>query len=348
MPSSSPSQTDTELLSRLNALKESQISFDSSSAPKLSQPDDLAARFLNFHANRKPAEPTTQRASTNVAVADEGRGNGQDDVDLDEDKTIEELLADIGPEDQSTLLPQDPKRITQLLDEAKGALAAEDVSNTASQKPQDVAEVQEKPSSMTVQERSRSAEEDGENHGSPTARDLTHDDPDNEQTADADAEAYIQQVLDELALEGGDDASSGPRTPKEATPKQALSSNQDEQPSNSDPPPLELPSTPSSLPLAPSSPPQSNAAKDAGGLQLPSAPTAAPIRRSPKTKSNLPTYTDAEINTWCVICNDDATISCIGCDGDLYCAKCWREGHVGPDVGFEERGHRWAKYVKPR
>ena len=39
-----------------------------------------------------------------------------------DDKTLDELLADLGPEDQWTLNPDDPKDIQKLLDEAKGAL----------------------------------------------------------------------------------------------------------------------------------------------------------------------------------------------------------------------------------
>jgi hypothetical protein len=80
-------------------------------------------------------------------------------------------------------------------------------------------------------------------------------------------------------------------------------------------------------------------------LGLPSAPTFRPADKPVKTIQKK--FTDDEIETWCIICQDDATVKCVGCDGDLYCANCWKEGHMGPDVGFEEKSHKWTKYRKP-
>ncbi|KAL8741650.1 MAG: hypothetical protein Q9190_005767 [Brigantiaea leucoxantha] len=76
---------------------------------------------------------------------------------------------------------------------------------------------------------------------------------------------------------------------------------------------------------------------------LPSAPTSDPVVAT-KTKmeggSRRSEYTDAEIDSWCIICCDDALVRCTGCAEDLYCWSCWCEGHTGPDAGFEYR-HGW-------
>ena len=45
---------------------------------------------------------------------------------------------------------------------------------------------------------------------------------------------------------------------------------------------------------------------------------------------------------WCVICNADAMVRCKGCDGDLYCTECFREGHRGEDL----REHSTVQFKK--
>ena len=45
---------------------------------------------------------------------------------------------------------------------------------------------------------------------------------------------------------------------------------------------------------------------------------------------------------WCVICNDDASVRCQDCGGDLYCGQCYKELHRDR----EERGHRTVGYRK--
>ncbi|KAL2258961.1 hypothetical protein VTK26DRAFT_7523 [Humicola hyalothermophila] len=82
-------------------------------------------------------------------------------------------------------------------------------------------------------------------------------------------------------------------------------------------------------------------------LGLPSAPTFRPQDRplgiGLLTSSK---YTDEDQKTWCVVCLEDATIRCIGCDNDAYCGRCWRDMHVGPAAGYDERGHQWVKFEK--
>lgn len=108
---------------------------------------------------------------------------------------------------------------------------------------------------------------------------------------------------------------------------------------------LQLPDTPSQLkdpprnqdssfelPSVPSGPPTG-----IKGLQLPSVP-------KPGTKAQQPKDDDTE--NWCIICLDDATLKCVGCDGDLYCNNCWNEGHRSPDAGLEERSHRALAFSK--
>ena len=86
---------------------------------------------------------------------------------------------------------------------------------------------------------------------------------------------------------------------------------------------------------------------------LPVAPTFKPADRSPSSrKKRVMGYTDEDPKTWCIVCLDDATIRCVGCgdgdgdDGEVYCARCWREMHLGPAAGYDERGHQWVKFVR--
>lgn len=81
-----------------------------------------------------------------------------------------------------------------------------------------------------------------------------------------------------------------------------------------------------------------------GGLELPAAPSSAPGK--PRLIAAVKGL--EEIDTWCCICNEDAEYRCSGCDGDIYCKECLYEAHVGPNAGWEEKRHKWTKYVRPK
>lgn len=87
---------------------------------------------------------------------------------------------------------------------------------------------------------------------------------------------------------------------------------------------------------------------DQDALALPSVPTSKPSGQPVNRLTSRTNYTDDDVESWCTVCLEDATVRCPGCDDDVYCTRCWYEMHRGPQAGFDERSHKAVQFTKDK
>ena len=289
MDAEPPSDHDGALLARLNVLKQSNVAFGISKVSSTSEvnsesqetPEDLVNRFRRLHGRISIDDPDN-------APSQDQRDDGSEPPS----PSIEELLAELGPEDQYIVSDAEMKQVDQLLLEAKGALPTDGHAHGLDNKV---------------------LNQEGNNANLATAQGQ-------EQDEDAEAEVSLEQILEEVKYEeenmpfSPDTTAKGSDNDITAFPSPPLDSFAS----------LKFPSIPD---------------EQTRSINFPSTPTTAPSDR--KTRAKSTGFSHKEIDSWCIICCANATVKCFGCDGDLYCWGCWREGHVGEDVGLEEKCHTW-------
>ncbi|KAI2614839.1 hypothetical protein GGR54DRAFT_642799 [Hypoxylon sp. NC1633] len=379
---------DRSLLERLNALKPTTVNLDSSSkslpastiesAKPLSRPDALSERLKSLrnqsdgkvhvtssaglnsedsHALISASPKQTPQPQSGPRSSGNGIGTPQistseentDDVDPSGNQTLEELLAELDSDlpwlEEVVAEEEEHRRVTALLEElGKGSTGPDG------------------PRTKQTDDEDRS---DDDSEGELMAR---------------EADSVLGRAVDEAEWEKANEPPSQP-TPEPAPHSHDVKpSNQDnsttKQAIANEDKPFSLPSVPSDPQdqhtlLDPSQDDDDFAASitsriaalkvdtspalnlpsvptEVNELGLPEAPTFAPGDRPTPGLIKRSGYTDEDQKTWCIVCLEDGAIRCLDCDADVYCARCWKEMHVGPSAGYDERGHRWEKFVKAR
>lgn len=376
--------SDDDLLARLNALKKSSVSLGTNYNPSIATPstqptDDLAARFARLGSASPSSSPqpsrTTSTNNTRAPVAAPGapsylegiaEGIGGSNVEFNEEdeKSLEELLGElketVGDKSEWELSNREEQDVGKLLKDMKKILP--EVVNSRAQDaktriPRDKLGPQEDLTDWETIEVNVGGGEVTPGTGNDADEHDDEDEDGKKPTEDEEANDLIARVMAELDISRKYDPPSPPPEDNEGPKQGDQEANQQNQNGGD----LSLPSAPTELPeddfertkaiedaftarlaaLSAPSPAQTDS------LGLPSAPSFSP-QKKPPIGSNLQKRIDDEIDTWCIICQDDATLKCLGCDGDLYCQLCWTEGHRGESAGLEERSHKVLLYERKK
>lgn len=376
-----PASTDDDLLARLNALKKSSVSLDPSCSSSVATSrstkptEDLAARFARLGSPSPSDSPQRSRTPSTNNVAPvvapgassylegiaQGVGGSHVEFNEEDEKTLEELLGELngtmGDRNEWDMSSKEQADVGRLLQDMKRILPEvvnsrrQETGPAQASKGQGAGEVLTDWESIEVNIAGGTVN----GHKEDTEDEDDVDEGGKKKTEDDEAEDLIAKVMAELEISRKYDPPSPPSEEDDSGDQKNKAGDKSTDGG------LTLPSAPKTLPeddfdrtqaiedaftarlaaLCAPSPSQTDS------LGLPSAPSFAPHKK-PAVSSNLQKHLDEEIDTWCIICQDDATLRCIGCDNDLYCQNCWMEGHKGESAGLEERRHKAVLFVKKK
>ncbi|KAF3938564.1 hypothetical protein ABW19_dt0209027 [Dactylella cylindrospora] len=280
--------------------------------------DDLAKRFENIFSKKPVANDGWDR-----------KVNLDQDPDLSwqagaEDVSLEDLLEELGSGDTSWM---EEAKSFSIEARQKGKLESDDVDAVAKL----LAEARVLQNDLK--------ESDKENASISNAIQESFHKEDEKANSDDEADELLRQIRDTISLEPDveeEDEKEAEAKPVAKTIAQAKDDDDFDENLRKRFAALEalnLPRPPSDIPT--------------GSLGLPLAPTSKPVAKGKKktVEQKVDDLMD-DIEHWCCICNEDASLKCLGCDGDLYCTKCFNEGHRGSDAPFDMRGHKAIIYSR--
>ncbi|EXA46548.1 hypothetical protein FOQG_10951 [Fusarium oxysporum f. sp. raphani 54005] len=295
-----PTRDDT-LAARLKSLRDrgDEPSPAPATAPKTTQP---------------PSRPTPQPERITKKESPKLEDEEDDSIFQTDDRTLEELLGDVQPEEGFNPEPDDAQ-VKALLEQLADSIP-KDTENEKDKKDDD------------------SDDSDGE-------------------AMNKDVDEVIARFRDEAEVEAALAKTKTPDPESESEPEQTISKTED----------IALPDVPSDLAEIPSSKRAGSAdidditarlaalrapSPDEDSLALPSVPTSKPSGQPVNRLTSRTNYTDDDVESWCTVCLEDATVRCPGCDDDVYCTRCWYEMHRGPQAGYDERSHKAVQFTKDK
>ena len=322
---------DSDLLARLNALKPSTVHFNKAT-DLVDKPhavesrqiesktgDDLTARFAALSGVSKDEGLAREEIAAHPELLEPDL-----DVNFDfpgDETAIDDLLADLELSDvKGAAGEQDWKDATKQTGNARDLLKE---ARLALRKPS----IDDEENSDLTRER------ESLDHGAATGEDARE--IRNPNAAIEGETPAPNDEVDELVRAAVEDvANEAPANEHEAD--SVIAEGKDcepsEEPSLAD---LGLPAAPTDLPTI-------GGDDEDTDYTLPAAPTYKPRDDFEQTDSG------DDVETWCIVCLEDATLRCVDCDGDLFCDRCFAEFHHCESAGSEERNHKAILYEKTK